>query len=419
MEIRVKTLRDTLDLLAPVIPPKASIKSLGYVRLGDGLAVATDLEIAATFDLPDADEALLLPGKDSLGFLKYAPGATMAQVTASHGKVTITAGDMETSFTDVPSVDDFPSLPKVEENSEGTLKGDILVRTLSALSPYAAADAAARPVLSGVYLALGDEIEAVAADGFRLAWRKLPGRLSGPSMIIPLKGVAILEHLWARAATPDFSGVHDVASLVTAPRLIRLRWGNKYLKLNFDAVTLIICLIAGSFPDYHQLIPTETKPPVTVDAEDMMRALSQVAPVAKDNKGIVRLLWEGEKLQVSAVGDDREITVPIRAQFTEPGNTAIDIKYLREYFKGLSGRVSLRTESSKTPILFAYNGRPNTVVMPMFVDGVAKAEVKEEIEAEDPVDDLGEEPAEDPVKEPVVDLVEEPKKKKVKKEVKK
>lgn len=413
MEIQVKRLRDTLDLLVPVIPRKTSIKSLSYVRLGDGLAVATDLEITAAFDLPDAEEDILLPGKDALGFLKYTPGATMAQVTANHSKVTITAGDMETSFADVPSIDDFPPLPKVEEKSEGVLKGDVLVRTLSALSSYAAGEST-RPVLSGVYLAPGDEIEAAAADGFRLAWRVIPGMLSGPSMIIPLKAVDILEHMWRRAATPDLSGVQDLASLARAPRLIRLSWGNKYLKLNFDSVTLIICLIPGSFPNYRQLIPTETKPPVTVWAEDMERALAQVAPVAKDNKGIVRLLWEGEKLQVSAVGDEKEITVPIRAQFTEPGNTAMDIQYLREYFKGLSGVVSLQAESPKTPILFAYKGVPNTVVMPMLVEREAKAEVKEEIEAEveEPVDEVVEEPVEMEVKAEV-------KEKKAKKKVKK
>jgi len=417
MEIQVKRLRDTLDLLVPVIPRKTSLKSLSYVRLGDGRAVATDLETNAAFELPGADEALLLPGKDALVFLKYTPGATMAHITADGSKVTITAGDMETSFTDLPSVDDFPPLPKVEEKSEGVLKGDALVRTLSALSSYAAVDNVARPVLSGVYLVPGDEIEAAAADGFRLAWRVIPGRLSGPSMIIPLKAVDILEHMWKRAATPDLSGVQDLASLARAPRLIRLSWGNKYLKLNFDAVTLIIVLIPGSFPDYRQLIPTKTRPPVTVWAEDMERALAQVAPVAKDNKGIVRLLWEGEKLQVSAVGDEREITVPIRAQFTEPGNTAMDIQYLREYFKGLSGVVSLQTESPKTPILFAYKGVPNTVVMPMFVDGEAKAEVKEEIEAEveEPADEVVEEKVEEPVE---TEVKAEVKEKKAKKKVK-
>jgi len=368
MDIQVKRLRDTLDLLVPVIPHKASLKTLSYVRLGEGRAVATDLEIAAAIDLPVDDEDLLLPGKDALGFLKYTPGATMAQVTANRSKVTITAGAMETSFADVPSVDDFPPLPEVKAESEGVLNGDALVRVLVALAPYASSDSS-KPVLAGVCLTPGDEIEVAAADGFRLAWQALPGRLSGPSMIIPHKGVDILEHLWKRVAAPDISSARDLASLAIAPRLIRLAWGKQNLRLSFDAVTLIIHLIGGSFPDYRRLIPTETQPPVTVDAEDMERALAQVAPVAKDNRGIVRLRWEGEEFQVSVKGEEKEVTVPIPARFTEPGRAALNIQYLREYFKGRSGMVSIQPQANaQGPVLFTYRGQPNTVVMPMQVN---------------------------------------------------
>jgi len=416
MEIQVKKLRDALDLIVPVIPGKTQVKSVSYVRLGEGRVVATNLTISAAFQLPGANEDLLLPGKDAMEFLKYALGAAMAQITADDGKVTITAGGMETSFTDVPSVDEFPPLPKVEGENQGVINGDMLVRTLVALVPYAASENT-RPVLNGVNLTPGDEVEAAAADGFRLAWRAIPGRLSGPSMIIPHKGVDVLEHLWKRAAAPELSGVSDIAGLARAQRLIRLNWGEKHLKLQFDSVTLIICLITGSYPNYHQLIPKETQPPVTVDAEEMYRALSQMAHVAKDNRGIVRLRWEEEVLQLSAKGEAQEVSVPIPAQLTEPGSTAINIQYLREYFKGLSGMVSLQAESPTSPVLFTYRGKPDIVVMPMFVekDAKAKAEVEEVVEeAEAEIEEEIDEPIDEQVEEPIEKPVEEPVKKKVK-----
>lgn len=259
-------------------------------------------------------------------------------------------------------------MPEVKADSEGVLNGDALVRALVALAPYAATESA-RPVLAGICLTTGDEVEAAAADGFRLAWQAIPGRLSGPSMIIPHKGVDILEHLWKRAAAPELSSARDLASLAVAPRLIRLTWGEMNLRLSFDAVTLIVHLIGGSFPDYHQLIPTEAQPPVTVDAEDMERALAQVAPVAKDTKGVVRLRWEEEEFQVSVKGEEKEVTVPIPARFTEPGRTALNIQYLREYFKGRSGLVSIQPQANaQGPVLFTYRGRPNTLIMPMMVE---------------------------------------------------
>ena len=366
MEIQVKRLRDTLELLAPLTPKKASLKSLSYVRLGDGRAAATDLEVAVAIDLPGANEELLLPAKDALGFLKYTPGTAMAQVTPARNKVTIAANGMEASFSDVPDVDDFPPLPKAKGESEGMLNGDALVRTLVALAPYAATKND-RPVLSGVCLTTGDQLEVAAADGFRLIWEGIPGKLSGPSMIIPHKGVDILEHLWKRAAAPDPGSVRDLASLAVAPRLIRLGWGQDLLKLSFDAVTLIIQLIQGSFPDYRRLIPTETQPLVTV--------MAQVAPVAKDAKGIVRLRWEGEGLQVSVKGEEKEVTVPVPAQFTEPGRTALDIHYLREYFKGRSGLVSMSAATPQVPVLFTYRGKAHVLLMPMFVQWEPKPAV--------------------------------------------
>ena len=390
MEIQVKRLRDTLELLAPLTPRKSTLKSLSYVLLKDGQAVATDLEVGVAVELPEADgEGVLLPAKDALGFLKYTRGTAMAQVTATRNKVTIAASGMETSFSDVPDVDDFPPLPRVKGESEGVLNGDALVRTLVALAPYAAIETT-RPVLNGVCLTTGDELEVVAADGFRLIWEGIPGKLSGPSMIIPHKGVDILEHLWKRAAAPDLTNVRDLASLAVAPRLIRLGWGQYLLSLNFDAVTLIIQLIQGSFPDYRRLIPTETQPLVTVMAEDMARVLAQVAPVAKDVKGIVRLRWEGGGLQVSVKGEEKEASVPVPAQFTEPGKTALNINYLREYFKGRSGVVSMSTATPQSPVLFTYRGKAHVLLMPMFVEWepksavVAQAEqVAEEAQAEE------------------------------------
>jgi len=320
---------------------------------------------------------------------------------------------METSFSEVPGVDDFPPLPRVKGESEGVLNGDALVRALIAVAPYAATEEA-RPVLTGVCLTTGDQVEAAAADGFRLIWESVPGKLSGPSMIIPVRAVFILEHLWKKAAAPDLTNVRDLAHLAVAPRLIRLNWGENLLEtrnlleFSFDAVTLIVTLIQGSFPDYRRLIPTETQPPVTVFAEEMERALAQVTPVAKGAKGIVRLVWEGEVLHVSVKGEEKEVTVPVPAQFTEPGRTAHDIRYLREYFKGRSGTVTIFPSETKGPVLFTHQGRPHVVIMPMFIEwepksvAVAQAEQvaeeaqAEQVEAEEVVDQSETEPEEKP-----------------------
>ena len=368
MEVQVKQLRETLEILSPAVPRKPAIEALSYVRLGEGRVTATDLEVAVAVDLDGADEDLLLPLKDTIGFLRYAPGMGTARITGSKDRVTITTGGMEATFDEVPPAEDFPPLPQVSPDNDGVINGDALVKALIAVAPYAAREET-RPVLNGVYLNTEDGLEVVATDGFRLAWEPVAGRLAIPSTIIPLKAVAILKHLWERAAEAELSGVEDIAELAFAKRLIRVGCDWNYLKFSFATVGLTMKTIDGTFPNYRQLIPSETATTVAVFAPDMERVIAQVMPVAKKGKGIVRLCWEEGSLLATARDDGTEVAVPVQAQFEESGKVALNVNYLIEYFKGKSGFVTMATESGpSSPVLFTYQGKDNALIMPMFVE---------------------------------------------------
>jgi DNA polymerase-3 subunit beta len=188
-------------------------------------------------------------------------------------------------------------------------------------------------------------------------------------MNIPPRAVGLLEHLWKRGATPELAGAREIASVAIAKRLIRLDWGNERLQLRFGGISLVAQLLQGTFPNYGQLIPTETAPPITVHAEDMERALRQVRKVAEDGSGIVRLVWEGEKLTVSAQGKEvGQTSVPIPVTSSAPGRTALNLGYLLEYFKGRSGVVTMAPSGGEAgPVLFSHRGAPHILIMPMHV----------------------------------------------------
>ena len=153
-----------------------------------------------------------------------------------------------------------------------------------------------------------------------------------------------------------------------AKRLIRVARGGRYLQFNFGAVTMLATVVEGTFPSYAQLVPKETKSPVTVFAPDMERAIAQLMPVALQGKGTVRLNWEDDRLLVSVKGDDAEMAVPLKAQFDEPGRVALQAGYLHDYFHGRSGFVTLSLSSGTTgPVLFSYQGKPHVVIMPISV----------------------------------------------------
>lgn len=367
MEIQVRRLREALEALAPAVPHKTTLPVTTQVLLGGGRAVATDLEVAASVELAEAEEPMLLPHKGALEFLRYAPGHKVALITPAKGKVSVAVDGMETTL-DAGAPEDFPPMPENGGESEGVLDGDALVRVLVAVLPCAATEQD-RPVLAAVHLTTGEVVEVVAADGFRLAWERIPGKLSGPSMNIPARAVEVLEHLWKRGAMPELGDVKDLAGVALAKRLIRLNWGNERLQLRFGGMVLVAKLIQGTFPNYHQLIPSETAPSFTLFAEDMERALRQVRKVAETGSGIVRLVWEGEKLTVSArAAEVGETSVPIPVTSSAPGRTGLNLGYLLEYFKGRSGVVTMAPSGGEAgPVLFSHRGTPHTLIMPTFV----------------------------------------------------
>lgn len=368
IEVQVGKLREALALVAPAVPRKPTLPALTNIRLGDGRAVATDLEVAVGVDLAEAQEPMLLPAREALEFLNYAPGHLPARLSQERKTLTIAVGDMETRFS-VPAPEEFPPVPFTADlPNEGVLNGEALVRAMAEVLPCAAVSDS-RPVLNSVCLTLGDALEVATADGFRLAWEPVPGRLAGEGqLIIPGNGVRLLERLWKQAAVPELGGVTDLAGLAIAKRLVRLQWGNGRLMMRFGVVTLLVQLISGSFPNYRQLIPSGEGPTFTVDAEEMARALKQVSRVAQEGSGVVRLVWAEDGLQVSARAEEKgETTVRVRVSGATPGKVAANIGYLLDYFGDRTGPVTVAAKDHKSPLLFTYRGRPHLTMMPMFV----------------------------------------------------
>ena len=213
MEIKASKLKEVMDMMKLVVPRKPTIKSVTCVSLGDGKAVATDLETMIIANLPEAKEPMLLPYSAIAEMLKYVPGHEILKIEHSGKAVNLSWKDGNASY---PTEDygDFPILSEMTTRAEWLIDGDVLIKAMVAALPYTATDNA-RPVLSGVTLVLGTPIEVAAGDGFRMSHQVLG--LSFPleeKVIIPSHGVAILEHVFAKTprTPPQYSRVDDQVS---------------------------------------------------------------------------------------------------------------------------------------------------------------------------------------------------------------
>jgi len=86
LEIKVSKLKEVMDLMKPVVPKKPTVKSVACLSLGNGKAVATDLETMVIANLPEAKEPMLLPYSAIAEMLKYVPGDDTLKIE-QNGKI--------------------------------------------------------------------------------------------------------------------------------------------------------------------------------------------------------------------------------------------------------------------------------------------------------------------------------------------
>ena len=371
MEIKVIKLKEVMELVKPAIPKKATVKSIACLCLGNGKAVATDMETMIIANLPEAKELMLLPYSQIAEMLKYVPGTEKLKIELTGKVLSLSWRGGNASY---PTEDfrDFPIMPEMAARAEGLVDGDVLIVAMMAALPYTATDTA-RPVLSGVTMVLGMPIEVAAGDGFRMSHQVLG--LSFPleeKVIIPAHAVAILDHVFKKTPRTPPSTAESLIKVVTAKRQLRMSViGENKLRLDFGTnASVAINLITGKPPEWLALIPKGD--PILqsqIFAPQLEAAVKRVRTVARDGSGIVRLEFADGKLKVSAKGGDQEISSVIDTILTqgEPGRAALNQRYLLDFVSGKQGIVTFSKYTDTGPVVFEYQKSPRVLIMPMSV----------------------------------------------------
>ena len=367
MQIQVRKLRETLALLAPVIPRKTALPITYNSYFGHGVAVATNLEVLVRIDLPEAEEPVLLHNKAVLDLLKNVPGDMVADIFSAKGQpVTIVCGTVKATYKR-EDPEDFPSVGDAEDPKvQFQIDGDKLVDGLSMAVQYVATETT-RPVLNAVCFSIAeDKSEVIGADGFRLLVKELPIKLPPATIIIPSDTVHILEDLWRKAPKdiqPDlFSGVVAVA---LSKHMMGFGFNSGQMRLTWGGITILSQLVQGTFPNYKQLIPD---PPnrIKLFGPDLYQALRQVSKVATEGSGIVRLVWAEKQMQVSSKGENTSASTSFPILEGAEGRIAINLGYLLQYLKDKGGIVEMAISTPSAPVLLL-DGRSTVVIMPMYV----------------------------------------------------
>ena len=328
---------------------------------------ATNLEIAITCWIPAAIEeqgTTTVPARLVTDFVNSLPGERIDMVMPAKSQaLELTCARYEAHISGLDAAD-FPPIPKVEDGTTIKLKPDDLRQAINQVV-FAAASEESRPVLTGIQAEFnGDEITLAAADGFRLAVRKLTMDSvvdENIAVIIPARALAELNRLISDQSEPVEVTISSKKNQV----IFKLR-----------SIEMVSQLIQGTFPNYDQLIPQEYTTKAVIKLADFLRATRSASIFARDGSGIVRLQIMTEngagKIAISAraeeIGDNLgEVDASVEG---DEAKIAFNSKYLTDVLGVLTEEeIALETTTSSSPGVLRPVGKDNYVhvVMPMFV----------------------------------------------------
>ena len=273
-----------------------------------------------------------------------------------------------------------------------------LAEALSRVIPFAVSKKEERPVLNCVRFAQCDgRLTLTASDAYRLAEVTLDFEDGEAEALIPadeLKGLISALKKAHRVRLSFEANGNARSSLVIETEAIRYRWGSE----------------SGSYPDYHEVIPTEFQAVARFDTREMLRAGMSLSALSLDRTSAITLSMREGALVLS--DSDGRGQASVEAEVEGDVETAIGGAYLTQALKALGGMAELGVSTPKAPIVFTVDGY-RLAVMPVVLPSQSKAEAEAEAVASEAQAQAEAQPEAEAVEEP---KAEKPKRKRKAKE---
>ncbi len=296
---------EALQAVQNVVTNKVTIPILSNALLraeGGRLSLATsDLEMAiqsqteATVERPGATT---LPAKRLFNIVRELPSTDIVISSDNSHVTTIKSGLGVYRINGLPE-SEFPPVPTFDGAREFTLTQKELHDALRKTS-YAISHDETRYVLNGILASFKDDkLTMVATDGRRLALVEIEKEFPKSNevdIIIPTKAVNELHRLL------DDEGE------------VKLSISESQAAFDLGHTKLITKLIEGNYPNYRQVIPTDTRERVTLERETFLNAVRRVSLLTSEKTNSVKLVFSKNNIDILAntpeVGEASE-SVPV------------------------------------------------------------------------------------------------------------
>lgn len=295
-----------LQSVQNIVSTRTTLPILSNVLLraeGDRLELtATDLDVTITSTVEASVKkggATTLPVKKLFGIARELTNSEIELEVDEKNVCSLRSGP---SFFKIRGLgaEEFPPLPTFKEDKKVVLPQE-KVRSMLKKTSFAISTDESRYVLNGIFLSLKEhKLTMVATDGRRLALVDEEVDVSEKSQgefIIPAKAVNELNRLLQEKGDVEIKYSDNQAAFT--------------LKDDKGLSTLVLTkLIEGSYPNYRQVIPGETKERIALSREEFLHALRRAEIMTSEKQNSVKLSFTKNNLAITAnspdVGEARE-----------------------------------------------------------------------------------------------------------------
>jgi DNA polymerase III subunit beta len=288
-----------------IVPQNATIPILSHFLIeaqsDELILTATDLTVGTRVYIPAKVKekgAISLPSRRFFQLLKELTDANL-ELSATPGEMANIQAGSSCFRLHAMDKSEYPSLPDLKEATQFKISGEVLKEMFYRTS-FAVSKEDSRYVLTGVLVRIQNgKAIFVGTDGKRLAKTEtpvfLPQDFSG-EYILPLKAVDEIMK-----GTSD----EEEATVYLTDDKVAVESGNGIL---------ITKLLTGDYPDFEQVIHTETAIPVVLHREELITMLRQISLFTSDTSHSVRFAFVPGELILTAnsaeIGDAK-VSMPI------------------------------------------------------------------------------------------------------------
>ncbi len=364
LTISKEQLLNGLQAVQNVVSTRTTLPILSNVLLraeGDRLELtATDLDVTVACSVEAKVKkpgASTVPVKRLFGIARELSNSEIELQVDDKFVCTVCSGPSFYKINGL-SADEFPPLPAFKEDRKVVLPQET-VKGMMKKTSFAISTDESRYVLNGIFISLKDhKMTMVATDGRRLALVDEEVDISEKShgeFIVPAKAVNELNRL-----------LQDKGE-------VEIRYAENQAKFTLkdeqgSSVLIVTKLIEGNYPNYRQVIPSETKQRVPLAREEFMHALRRAEIMTSEKSNSVKLSFGKNKLEITAnspeVGEAKE---SLAVNYKGPDIAiAFNPKYMIDPLNALANdEVFLELIDELSPGVLKINGPFLYVVMPM------------------------------------------------------